>query len=120
MPIYNTCSICGKKIKTRQQSDPFLDKILRDSTTAVCNECDPLSQWVPIFPKLSGNGIISGWEYIEINTKDGKGLLLRTENKEIYFPPLASKKELILILDSLPDYIKNKIRGHSVLMRLME
>lgn len=44
--VYNICSNCKKRIKTKAPHDPELLKWLEETNEAVCNICDPASSWV--------------------------------------------------------------------------
>ena len=46
--VKNVCSICGKPIKVRRPKDRFLAKMLENSKTAVCKQCDSKSGWKEI------------------------------------------------------------------------
>ncbi|MEM2188908.1 MAG: hypothetical protein QXG35_06210 [Nitrososphaerota archaeon] len=68
--VYNICSNCGKKIKTKAPHDPELLRWLKETNEAVCNVCDPASSWVRaesdnvIITYLEDVGaILIEWEY---------------------------------------------------------
>lgn len=67
--VYNICSKCGKRIKTRMPDDPELAKWLQESKDAVCNICDPASSWervktsVVITPLPNSKAILIKWRY---------------------------------------------------------
>lgn len=99
MPVYNVCSKCGRKIEIRKPADPYLQKTLKDSKTAVCNVCDPASAWVRVGLEevfsdkgYNINGTIiqasGGAEFptITIRWKDGKTTFLsaREVNEKIW------------------------------------
>jgi len=119
MPIYNVCSRCGRKIMARSSKDPFFKKILQNSLNTICNECDPKSKWLLIKIGKKGEIKINSWEIIEIVTDYGTGLLLRSNKKEIFFPPLASKKSLELTYLSLPKYIREYLRDYPFIKNIL-
>jgi DNA-directed RNA polymerase subunit RPC12/RpoP len=43
--INNTCSGCGKEVWIRSKGNSYLNKMLKESTTVVCKNCDPISDW---------------------------------------------------------------------------
>jgi len=45
MPVFNTCSGCGAKVKTRRPRHPVFAKWLEQTGLAVCNVCNPNSSW---------------------------------------------------------------------------
>lgn len=119
MPVTNVCCACGRNIKTREPSDPFLFKMLNNSTTAICNVCDPNSGWYLANPIIDNEGRIGSWEYKEVITKYGVGLVLSTKTKEIYFPPLASKRELREAYSSLPEHIRVQLVDYPLIKKII-
>jgi len=109
MVIYNYCSKCGRKIKAIRW-DPILSLSLETTKRAICSDCDPDSRWIPVYPKIEGEGKIKDWKYKVIETKVGKGLLMEGPGKKsIYLAPLASKMELEYTFYSLPYNIRKAI-----------
>ena len=109
MVVYNYCSQCGRKIKIDKR-DPILSFSLESTKKAICSDCDPQSNWMPVYPKIQGEGKLGDWGYKVIETKVGKGLMLSPPTGEsIYLAPLAPKKELKNILDILPDYVRQSL-----------
>lgn len=120
MPIYNVCCKCGRKIQTRDQKDQYLRRMLSSTNTAMCKLCEPNSSWALVNPIIYNEGRINYWSYQEIVTEVGVGLLLKTKQKEIYFPPLASKKELENAFFSLPEYIRIKLVEYPLIKKIFE
>jgi DNA-directed RNA polymerase subunit RPC12/RpoP len=120
MIIYNYCSRCGRKIKIEVR-DPILSLSLERTNKAVCNECDPQSKWVPVYPKIEGEGYISNWKYKVFETQYGKGLLLISpKGRSIYLAPLAPVDEIKSALNSLPDYVREAISEFELVKKLKE
>jgi len=118
MIIYNYCSNCGRKIKAVRR-DPILSLSLETTERAICSDCDPDSKWTPIYPMIEGEGKIKDWSYEVIETKVGKGLLLKDSGKKsIYLAPLASKKELKYAFNSLPNYVQKAISEFELVKKI--
>jgi hypothetical protein len=43
--IYNVCLECGEPIRVAEKKDRTLNKMLKESKTAVCSLCDESSGW---------------------------------------------------------------------------
>jgi len=109
MVIYNYCSRCGRKIKTDQR-DPILSLSLESTQKAICADCDPQSSWIPVYPKIEGEGKLDNWSYKVFETRAGKGLLLvGPDGRHIYLAPAAPKKELKQQLSVLPDKVREAL-----------
>lgn len=118
MIIYNYCSNCGRKIKAVRR-DPILSFSLETTERAICSDCDPDSKWTPVYPKIEGEGKINDWSYKVIETKAGKGLLLKGPGKKrIYLAPLDSKKNLKYAFNSLPDHIREAISEFELVKKI--
>ena len=113
MVVYNYCSRCGRKIKTDRR-DPILSLSLESTRRAICSDCDPRSKWIPVYPKIEGEGKLEDWSYKVIETRIGKGLLLiGPRGKQIYLAPAAPRKELKQALNVLPDKAFPNAFGYS-------
>jgi len=120
MIIYNNCSKCGRKIKA-VRNDPILILSLQYTKSAICNHCDPTSKWIPVYPVIEGKGKIDDWEYEEIITECGSGLLLKSPSfREIYFPPLAPLNELKASFYALPEHIREKLIEYPLIQKIFK
>jgi DNA-directed RNA polymerase subunit RPC12/RpoP len=118
MVIYNYCSRCGRKIKIDIR-DPVLSLSLESTKKAVCNDCDPQSRWVPVYPKIEGEGKLGDWSYRVVELEVGKGLVLTPpKGRSIYLAPLAPQKELESIFAALPDHIRQALSEFELVKRL--
>jgi DNA-directed RNA polymerase subunit RPC12/RpoP len=118
MVVYNYCSRCGRKIKIDER-DPILSLSLESTKKAICSDCDSQSRWVPVYPKIEGEGKIGDWRYKVVEARAGKGLwLMSPRGRSLYLAPLASKKEIQSILNILPDYVREAISEFELVKRL--
>lgn len=118
MVVYNYCSRCRRRIKIDER-DPILSLSLENTKRAICSGCDPQSKWVPVYPKIKGEGKLGDWSYEVIETRVGKGLLLTPpRGRSIYLAPLAPKRELKNILNVLPDYVRESLSEFELVKKI--
>jgi len=109
MVVYNYCSRCGRRIKIDER-DSVLSLSLESTKRAICSDCDSQSRWVPVYPKIEGEGKLGDWSYKVVETRVGRGLLLMPpRGRSVYLAPLVPKGELENILNILPDYVREAL-----------
>jgi len=124
MFIYNTCSRCGKRIKIRRPEDQFLQKILENSTTAVCNICDPASAWkrIEIEAIFTSEGYTIYGTVIKANKQnDLFTLTIKWRNRNITFLSVQEIIQKAWKKSAFPTYIKkvlDEIYDEFILPRL--
>lgn len=120
MVVHNYCSRCGRKIKIDER-DSILSLSLERTKRAICRDCDPQSKWVPVYPKIEGEGELGDWKYRVTETTKGKGLLLISPNgRNIYLAPLAPKTELKNTLNVLPDYVRDALTEFELVKKIKQ
>jgi hypothetical protein len=109
MPGYNICASCKRVIETRKPQSDYLAQRLEESSNAVCDDCEPTSDWTLAGITLGETeGRIGEWRYRLVfvsNRPDPSGISFHGP-KVVYVPFSASRKVRKTRIGKLPQDIQ--------------